>query len=346
MTFGTKIQILSEFGKKLNKLLNDYNENTLSIYDQNILTKASAVNPWFTLDNILYGLRYWAAVLHEQNLEDWLSEYQSESEPESKTIGVISAGNVPFVGLHDLICIYLSGHSAVIKTSSDDPVLTRWIVNILSEIDPQVSSQLVFQDKLSGIDAVIATGSNNSARYFEYYFGKYPHIIRKNRNSVAIITSETTDDQLRKLADDVFVYFGLGCRSVSKLYLPYSFDIQRIFAAFSDWKHIIQHHRYASNYDYNRVVFMMGNEPILENGFFILRNHSLLATPVSVLHYEFYESKEQIQSEIQSKQSAIQCVIGSQNEICTDDFGYAQWPSIDSYSDGIDTMKFLIDCCK
>ncbi len=343
MTFGTKIQILSEFGKKLNKLSRDFNDNNISVHEEGVFRQASAVNPWFTSDNILHGIRYWATVLEERSLEKWLAEFESESAPEAKTIGVITAGNIPFAGLHDLLCIYLSGHKAVIKTSSDDPVLTRWMVSVLSEIDPNVGRQLVFQDRLSGIDAVIATGSNNSARYFEYYFGKYPHIIRKNRNSVAVITPETTDDQLRRLADDVFVYFGLGCRSVSKLYLPHTFDIQRIFAAFYDWKHIIQHHRYASNYDYNRVVYMMGNESILENGFFILRQNSDLATPVSVVHYEFYENEIQLQSEISKKKSSIQCIIGSQKEICTDDFGHAQWPSLSTYADGINTMKFLMD---
>ncbi|MFN3952043.1 MAG: acyl-CoA reductase [Thermaurantimonas sp.] len=320
----------------------DFDDNNLPAREEGVFRQASAINPWFTSDNILHGIRYWATVLNEGSLEKWLSGYEPESPPQAKTIGLITAGNIPFAGLHDLLCTYLTGHRAVVKTSSDDPVLTRWMVSLLSEIDPNVVRQLVFQDRLSDIDAVIATGSNNSARYFEYYFGKYPHIIRKNRNSIAVITPETTDEQLRRLADDVFVYFGLGCRSVSKIYLPHTFDIQRIFAAFYDWKHIIQHHRYASNYDYNRVIYMMGNEPILENGFFILRHNSDLATPVSVVHYEFYESEKQVKANIDDKRSSIQCVVGTLNEVCTDDFGHAQWPSLDTYADGVDTLKFLL----
>lgn len=342
MTFGTKIQILSEFGKKLNKLSSDYENQSLSSSVEHIISKAFAINPWFTPENVFYNLKYWASVLHEESLESWLTAYESEDNPEVSTIGVITAGNVPLVGLHDLLCIYLTGHKAIIRTSSDDPILTRWILSELSSIDPLIKRQMIFQDRLTDMDAVIATGSNNSARYFEYYFGKYPHIIRKNRNSVAILTSETTDDELRRLADDVFLYFGLGCRSVSKLYLPRPFDIQRIFAAFYEWKHIIQHHRYASNYDYNRVVYMMGNEPILENGFFILRNHPALATPVSVVHYEFYDNEERLIQDVSDKKSIIQCIVGSKKDLCTDDFGFAQQPSLDSYADGIDTMKFLI----
>lgn len=341
MTFGTEIQILSEFGNKLNKLVEDYNNQKLTSDIQELIQKASAINPWFTPENVWYGLSYWASMLHEDNLEKWLETYQKELK-NRKTVGIITAGNIPFVGIHDLLCVYLSGHNASVKTSSDDPVLSKWMISMLAEVDQSVAERIRFADRLENIDAVIATGSNNSARYFEYYFGKYPNIIRKNRNSVAIITPDTTDDQLKRLADDVFQYFGLGCRSVSKLYLPEGFDLQRIFGAFYDWRHIIQHHRYASNYDYNRVVYLMSKEPVLENGFFILRQHQALATPVSVVHYEYYTSPDDLALTINQYRDQIQCIVGSGNSLCTDDFGKAQWPSIDSYADGVDTLQFLL----
>ncbi|GCD77299.1 acyl-CoA reductase [Thermaurantimonas aggregans] len=341
MTFGTEIQILTEFGNKLNKLVKDYQNQNLSSEVKELIQKASAINPWFTSENIWYGLSYWASMLNEENLERWLDNYQKELTS-IKNVGIITAGNIPFVGIHDLLCVYLSGHNAVLKTSSDDPVLTKWMISMLAEIDRSVAERFRFVERIESIDAVIATGSNNSARYFEYYFGKYPNIIRKNRNSIAIVTVDTTDDQLRRLADDVFQYFGLGCRSVSKLYLPEGFDLQRIFGAFYDWRHIIQHHRYASNYDYNRVVYLMSKEPILENGFFILRQNQALATPVSVVHYEYYSSYDVLASTIHQLREQIQCIVGAEKSLCTDDYGRAQWPAIDSYADGVDTMQFLL----
>ncbi|MFN4300294.1 MAG: acyl-CoA reductase [Thermaurantimonas sp.] len=341
MTFGTEIQILTEFGNKLNKLVEEYRNQNLSSDIQELIQKASAINPWFTPENVWYGLSYWASMLNEENLENWLDKYQKEHKS-VKNVGIITAGNIPFVGVHDLICVYLSGHNASVKTSSDDPLLTKWMISILAEVDQSVAERIRFVDRLENIDAVIATGSNNSARYFEYYFGKYPNIIRKNRNSIAIVTADTTYDQLKCLADDVFLYFGLGCRSVSKLYLPEGFDLQRIFGAFYDWRYIIQHHRYASNYDYNRVVYLMSKEPILENGFFILRQNQALATPVSVVHYEYYSSNDELALIINQLRDQIQCIVGAESSLCTDDYGKAQWPSIDSYADGVDTLQFLL----
>lgn len=341
MTFGTKIQILSEFGKRLNKKIQSYYNRLESAELTPILQRASARNPWFTTDNVLYALKYWVDVLTEDRLEEWLNKYPNLSEVRSLEVGVVTAGNIPLVGLHDLICVYLSGHKALVKTSSDDPVLTHWFIQLLAEVDPHVNQQIRFIEKLEKFDAVIATGSNNSARYFEYYFGKVPHIIRKNRNSAAVITNETTDEELRLLADDVFRYFGLGCRSVSKLYLPDGFDLQRIFAAFYHWHPIIQHHRYASNYDYNRVVYLMSKEKILDNGFFILRPNGALASPVSVVHYEYYSDLPTLKSHLTSIKDQLQCVVG-RSELATDDFGCSQRPSISKYADDVDTLAFLL----
>jgi hypothetical protein len=293
------------------------------------------INPWFTEDNIRFAFRAWSDLLQEENILSWLEKYP---EPASvrKKIGLITAGNIPLVGLHDIICVLAAGHTALVKPSSEDPLLPV-MIDLLEVISGNEARFVIRKEMLKDADAYIATGSNNSARYFDYYFGKYPHIIRKNRNSVAILTGEESLEELRGLADDILCYFGLGCRSVSKIYIPEKYDFQPLFGALKDYGEIIQHNRYANNYDYHRTIYLMNKIPLWENGFLLLKEDENIASPVSVLFYSYYEDEKKLRSELGQNSDALQCLV-SKKDI---PFGKTQYPALEDYADDIDTMVFL-----
>lgn len=254
-----------------------------------------------------------------------------------KSIGLILAGNIPMVGFHDVLSVLLSGHRALIKPASDDRILLPFLLGILAEIEPRFSDAIRLVDKLENPDAVIATGSNNSARYFEYYFGKYPHIIRKNRTSVAILSGNETDEELVRLGSDIFSYFGLGCRNVSKLYVPKGYVFDRFFKGMEQFGYLMQHNKYMNNYDYHRALFLLNQESFLTNDFLLLREHREVSTPVSVLHYESYANGADLNAGLETVQDQIQCTVG----IGHLPFGTAQCPGPMDYADGVDTMDFL-----
>jgi len=301
--------------------------------------RARQENPWFTFGSIeqaLFGILPW---LDRMALTTWAGNYPGLTQSTSgKSVGLILAGNIPLVGFHDVLTVLLSGHSALIKLSSDDRVLLPFLLKILFELEPRFSDSVRIVHKLENPDAVIATGSNNSARYFEYYFGKYPHIIRRNRTSVAVLTGEETDEDLRGLCSDIYSYFGLGCRNVSKLYVPVGYDFDRFFKVMENYGFLMQHNKYMNNYDYHRALFLLNKEPFLTNNFLLLREHPELSTPVSVLHFERYSSKTELDSELKRLENGIQCVVGTGFL----PFGSAQCPGPMDYSDGVDTMRFLI----
>ncbi len=308
-----------------------------------IIEKAYAHNSWFLPENQHFAIQNWGDILTQNKLSEWLNNYPFNENTPSKTIAIVMAGNIPMVGFHDLLCVLLSPHKALIKLSSSDAILLPFLLEILTNIDVQWESQYnITQGKLEGFDAVIATGSNNTARYFDHYFGKYPSIIRKNRNAVAVITANQTSKQLANLGEDVFRYFGLGCRNVSKMYLPKGFDLDIIFNAIFPWKHLLEIKKYENNYDYNKAVFLMSQFDFLDNGFCMIKEDESFASPIATLFYEYYNSTEELAQTLNQSKAQIQCIIGDIPELNTIPFGEAQKPQLNDYADGINTLAFLL----
>lgn len=304
--------------------------------------RAQHYNGWFSEENCIHAFQEWSNVLTQNNLENWLNNYDINSNNE-KTVALIMAGNIPLVGFHDLLCVLVTGNKALVKLSSNDQKLIPLLIDYVIEIEPHFKDRVIFtKEKLEHFDAVIATGSNNTARYFEYYFGKKPNIIRKNRNSAAVITGKETTEQLTALGADIFRYFGLGCRSVSKIYIPKGYDIDIFFKAMFSYSDIINHNKYANNYDYNKAVYLMSEFKILDNGFLILKEEKSFGSPIASLFYEYYEDLPSLKSMLKSEEDKIQCIVSSgfiENEIS---FGHTQKPSLNDYADGIDTVDFLL----
>ncbi|MDF0705617.1 MAG: acyl-CoA reductase [Bacteroidota bacterium] len=334
---------------KLGKYLTDFCEKCYSNdaeADSNlkdVIARAGHHNGWFTEENVLFSLKQWGDLLTEKKLNDWLSQYSFTKEKEPKTIAIVMAGNIPLVGFHDFICVLLSGNKVLAKLSSNDKLLLPFIAKYLIEQEPSLEAKIEFTDaKLENYDAVIATGSNNTSRYFEYYFGKKPNIIRKNRNSVAVLTGNETHDELKALGEDIFRYYGLGCRNVSKIYVPKDYDFDGLFNALFHYKDIIHQHKYANNYDYNKAVYLMSEFKILDNGFLILKEDEALTSPISALFYSHYENESNLRKKLDEMEEQIQCVVSSSTLEGDINFGDTQKPSLSDYADGIDTMQFLL----
>ncbi len=308
---------------------------------------SSIYNGWFTEENVLHVFTEWGKSLVPEQLSRWLEPYSAESyslEPESPvTIGLIMAGNIPLAGFHDLLCVLLSGHNALVKASGDDEKLPRLICEILISIEPGFKKQIQFTEgRLAKIDAIIATGSSNSSRYFDFYFGKYPHIIRKNRNSAAVLSGSESRQQMQLLGKDVFQYFGLGCRSISKLFVPEGYDFDLFFGGIFDYKNIINHNKYANNYEYNKTVYLMQGINLIENGFLLLKEDIGLSSPVAVLFYEYYSNATELNQRLQMDSGNIQCLVSGMDNVSRKvEFGSAQSPELWDYADGVDTLKFL-----
>ena len=307
-----------------------------------IFAQAEQQNSWFTQHNLTFVRTTWATTLSEANIKRWLSAYKLSKPQNVKKILLIMAGNIPLVGFHDLLCVWVSGHKAVVKLSSEDKLLLPFIVEQLRDLIPEWAEAVTFSDeKVTDFDAVIATGSNNTARYFEYYFGKKPHIIRKNRNSVAVLTGKETQEELTALGKDIFQYYGLGCRSVSKLFVPENYSFDAFFQAIYAYRDIINEQKYANNYDYNKAVYLMSLYKLLENGFLILKEDKSYASPIATLFYEYYTDTEALKKQLITDTEQIQCVVAKgllPDEIA---FGNTQIPQLWEYADNVDTLKFL-----
>jgi hypothetical protein len=312
---------------------------------QELAKRVHIQNPWFTESNVLNALEAIGQSLKEEEFVEWVSAYINKLNVENpKRVAVIMAGNVPMVGFHDMLCVLLSGNKFTGKLSSEDKLLLPFIAKILIHIEPQYAGLIEFTDgQLKDMDAVIATGSNNSARYFEHYFGKYPHIIRKNRNSVAVLNGEEEKEELAALGNDVFRYFGLGCRNVSKLFVPEGYDFNNFYEAIYDQKEIINNNKYANNYDYNKTVYLMsGDSSLLDNNFLLLKKDDSYSSPIGVLFYEFYKNAAELNKKLAADHEQIQCIVSSAPEIGNAiPLGAAQCPKLSDYADGVDTMKFL-----
>ena len=306
---------------------------------QDALLLAKASNTWFTDDNLQFTCKSWGEALTESNLKEWLSVYKISETPSEKRVAIVMAGNIPLVGFHDFMCVLLAGHAVLGKLSSNDKVLLPFLSNYLIAVEPLFEEKIeLTTEKLTNFDAVIATGSDNTALYFEHYFGKYPNIIRKNRNSVAIITGNETPQHMEALADDIFRYFGLGCRNVSKIYVPQEYNWDHFFNGMFAWKDVINNHKYINNYDYNKAVYLMSLVKLLDNEYMILKEDTGFSSPISVVFYETYTDLNELNTALNSVEEKIQCIV-SEKHI---PFGEAQEPKLSDYADGVDTLQFLL----
>ncbi len=299
-------------------------------------------NGWFTKENICYALESWTKALTSENIKHWLNRYDIK-KVETKTVAIIMAGNIPLVGFHDFLSVLISGHKVLVKQSSNDKHLLPYLAKYLEIVEPSFKGNIKFtEDKLDNFDAVIATGSNNTARYFEYYFKDKPSIIRKNRNSVAVLQGNETQEQLEALSEDIFRYYGLGCRNVSKLYVPKQYNFDSFFNAIYKWHPIIHEAKYANNYDYNKAVYLMSEFDMLENGFLMLKENESFASPIATVFYEYYENTDLLKSKLNNLSENIQCIVSqdfTDNEVA---FGQTQTPQLLDYADGVDTVEFLL----
>jgi hypothetical protein len=331
--------------KRINALINlgkFLSDPQNAAYPQELSVAAHRKNNWFTPENTLESLTAIAQqFLSEENLTAWANQY---AEPENALkIGVIMAGNIPAVGFHDALCVLISGHILLAKPSSDDPVLIPGLLEKLIEIEPEFASHILFVDRLNDSDAYIATGSDNTARYFHYYFSKKPNIIRKNRSSLAVISGQETDVELFALGKDMLQYYGLGCRNVSKLFVPKGYDFTKFFEAIQPLDSLyLNHHKYFNNYEYNKSILLVNRTVHYDNGFLMLTESPALVSPISVVHYETYENMEEVKNYLSQNAEKIQCVVSHAKELpAAVPFGKTQQPGLSDYADNVDTMNFL-----
>ena len=338
MILKERIESLIQLGKELTP----DNEQL-----QTVVNRTYHNNSWFTVEN------QWKAIeaitqnfLNRDILENWISSYNIPDEPiQLKSVCLVLAGNIPLVGFHDILSVFVAGHKAKIKISDKDPFLIPFIIQNLTEINPLVKEHFeLVQGPMKDFDTVIATGSNNSSRYFEAYFGKYPHIIRKNRNAIAVLQGDETAEDLMKLGEDVFTYFGLGCRNVSKIYLPRNYEFNPLLEALHEYREIVLHDKYKNNFDYQFTLLILNKVKYQGNGCILMIESLEIASPIALLHYEYYDDFEMLQLELNGRKDDIQCVVSNTSieGLPSFKFGEAQKPSINDYADGVDTMAFLL----
>jgi hypothetical protein len=328
------IQIIAELGQRL---LNP--NQTL----QQLIQGESNYNAWFTPESVQQAVTATGLSLSEANLMQWLSKYNLP-EHTPKKVGLIMAGNIPLVGFHDVLCVLVSGNIALIKASTQDARLIKYVLQMLVDIEPEIASRYQFIERLEGFDAVIATGSNNTSRYFDYYFSKVPNIIRKNRNSVAVLTGDETTEQLHLLGKDIFDYYGLGCRNVSKVLVPTNYNFIPFFEAIESYHPVGNHHKFHNNYDYNKAIYLVNGDKHFDNGFLLVKQDDRMVSPLAVIFYEEYEDLAAAQEWLGKQTEQIQCIVSTadwqvNNQVVG--FGESQQPALWDYADGIDTMQFL-----
>ena len=339
MNLKERIETFSELGKILRDSLTDKeSKHYSSILD--LINTQHLKNQWFTPENVWMALNSLAEELTFENLAKWTDSYPAlESFRNPIKVGVIMAGNIPLVGFHDFLSVLITGNNLIAKTSSKDSDLIVFIGEILCKINPGFKDKIKFTGStLSDFEAVIATGSDNSSRYFEYYFGKYPNIIRRNRNSIAIIEGNETNEELRNLGTDIFSYFGLGCRNVSKLFVPEGYNFSGMIANWASFSKVINHDKYANNYDFSKAVYLVNKEIFTDTGYLLLKENKGLSSPVAVLYYEYYKISGDVLQIKENSGEKIQCIVG-RNYI---PFGLAQFPHLWDYADEKDTIEFLL----
>ena len=328
MNKNEKITAFTELRQKIVRLTDQEIEN--------LATQARHSNGWFSPESVKNALSGVAYMLEKDKLEKWVANYELSAD-QPKIVGIVMAGNIPLVGFHDLLAVLISGHFAAVKPSSDDQFLTRTIIDWIIEMEPRFKKNIEIRDKLTDIDAVIATGSDNTARYFEYYFKDVPNIIRKNRTSVAILDGKETPAELEALAEDIFSYFGLGCRNVSKVFTPEGYDFREAFPHFEKFQEVVNHNKYRNNYDYYKSIYLVNKTPHLDTGFLLVDTTDELVSPISVLYHQAYDSIENLNTIVEQRKEKIQCIVGKDFI----PFGKAQRPELWDYADDVDTMQFL-----
>ena len=305
--------------------------------------KAYFHNNWFTETNVDLAFNSIADnFLNEKKINKWLKAYSERKNMDiskPQIVGLVMAGNIPLVGFHDLLCVLFSGNKAFIKLSSKDNILLPFITEVLISYNSKFEDYIVFGERLKPMDAVIATGSNNSARYFDYYFKKYPHLIRKNRGSVAVLNGSESKEDILNLGKDIFQYFGLGCRNVSKLYVPFDYDFVALLDILEAFKSVDSLGKYKNNYDYNRTILLMNKTPHLASDFLMVYEDDRIVSPIATLHYAYYVDEDDLQLKLENQATEIQCVVGNNFPV---PFGNTQHPQLWDYADNVDTMKFLL----
>ena len=350
MNLEKRVNAFAELGKFLNQFSQEKIEKQDNIKHNDLffdgfklqLKLAQEHIGWFTNENVLFAIEGWSKQLNYNNINKWLKKYNFNTI-NSKKVAIIMAGNIPLVGFHDFLSVLISGHQVLVKQSSNDKHLLPFLAKYLEHIEPWFKNKIIFtEEKLEGFDAVIATGSDNTARYFEYYFKDKPSIIRKNRNSVAVLSGNETKETLESLSEDIFRYYGLGCRNVSKLFVPKEYDFKGFFEAVYKWHPIINQAKYANNYDYNKAVYLMSEFEMLENGFLMIKEDLSYASPIATLFYEYYDSKELLNEKLKIDKDKIQCIVASGFVDSEITFGETQRPELWNYADDIDTIEFLL----
>ena len=351
MTLNDRIIAFSNLGD----FLSQFNEETpikkVTVANNEIffekfetaIEQAQHKNGWFLPEQIRHAINQWSKALTKENLKNWTNKYPINDNPKANTVAIIMAGNIPFVGFHDLLSILITGNKTLIKPSSNDDKLIKILCEYLITSYPEFKDLIEFtENKITGHDAIIATGSNNTARYFEYYFKNKPNIIRKNRNSIAVLTGKETNEDLTALGEDIFRYYGLGCRSVSKIFVPKNYNFDNFYKAMFPYQDLIKHEKYTNNYDYNKAVYLMSEFKLLDNGFLILKEDKSYSSPISSLFYEFYESYENLGKKLTIDKDLLQCVVNYPENINNVKFGQTQAPHLHDYADNIDTIDFLL----
>ena len=332
---------------KLGSFFSNYINNNLESLERNRFDKAINEsilhNSFFSKKNILKSLLSWSNVLTKKSIDNFISNYLIKIKKREKKIAIIMAGNIPLVGFHDFFCVILSGNFAVIKLSSKDSHLFKFILNFLVKENPDFSTKFdVVENKLQKFDAVIATGNNISANQFELYFKKYPKIIRRNRHSIAILNGNETKKEIELLANDIFYYYGLGCRNVSKIFIPNNYNLDILFKSFVLWNEVINKNSYANNYNYYRAIYLLNKEVFFDNGFVLLKESEKIGSPVGTIYFEYYKSENQIKEMIKKNNEKIQCIVSNNNYRKTIKFGETQMPNLNDFADDIDTFNFLL----
>jgi hypothetical protein len=351
MTLETKKSVFVELGKFLSQFSEEGSVKKSNVLNNEIffdkfeelIHLSQSHNGWYTPEQVYFAIASWAEALTEENLTKWISEYTFDNSSAEKTVALILAGNIPLVGFHDFLAVLISGNKALIKTSSNDQHLLPFLANYLIAADESLKDKITFvEGKLKNFDTVIATGSNNTARYFEYYFKDKPSIIRKNRNSVAVLNGKESKEDLEALGEDIFRYFGLGCRNVSKLFVPKGYSFDAFFEAMFKYQDVIHYEKYANNYDYNKAVFLMSNFKLLDNGFLTIKEDPSYASPISSVFYEFYENIDDLQTRLEADSEQIQCIVSNDLIKNSISFGQTQNPRLWDYADNVDTITFLL----
>lgn len=337
MTLQERIEAFAKLGERLQSPSPNFIDT---------LHRAADENTWFTLPHLLTAIdAITSEYLNASKLEQWVQHYHLPSKPsKSYCVGIVMAGNIPLAGFHDLLCVVICGHRAQVKLSSKDTILLPALLQMLFDIAPNMERYFQIVERLANFDAVIATGSNNSARYFHYYFGKYPNVIRHNRSSAAILDGSETPQDLNNLGKDIFTHFGLGCRNVTKLFVPQNYNFVFFLDQLEPYNNAMQHHKYKNNYDYQRSLLLLNRQAHFASDFLMLtENNDRIATPVSVLYYEYYESQNELEQKIQHYDEQIQCIVGNPaKKPYYIPFGKAQCPKLNDYSDKIDIVDFLM----